>query len=48
MQFEGSKSKELKRGQKAQIREKGKTMRFEPLDMLHIPFAMFLALSSGR
>jgi hypothetical protein len=35
---------ELKTGQKVKLEKKGKTMRFEYLDKLHMPFTMFRAL----
>jgi hypothetical protein len=35
---------ELKRGQEVQLCKKGKTVRFKPLNMLHTPIRMFLAL----
>jgi hypothetical protein len=37
-------SDEPKRGQEMNSMKKGKTVRFEPLNMLHVPIIMFLPL----
>jgi hypothetical protein len=48
MQFEGLKSKRVETGaSKSNFERDGKSMRFEPLDMLHRPITTFLALAFG-